>query len=216
MPEAPLLHLTDVVKHFPLGGGVFAKPTAWVKAVCGVSFRVQRGESFGLVGESGCGKTTIGRMILRLIEPTGGRIEFDGEDMAALSRKGMGRLRRRMQIIFQDPYSSLDPRMTVEQIITEPLRAGPRPPRAERRKTAKALLDKVGLRAADLDKYPHEFSGGRLYFPSRKASRGFKSFLWRNTASCSRADLNSRARARPPAGSTAGVQTMPRDANSGR
>ena len=161
MPETPLLHLTDVVKYFPLGGGLFAKPTAWVKAVCGVSFTVQRGESFGLVGESGCGKTTIGRMILRLIEPSGGRIEFDGEDMATLSRQDMGRLRRRMQIIFQDPYSSLDPRMTVEQIITEPLRAGRRPPRADRRETAKALLDKVGLRGADLDKYPHEFSGGQ-------------------------------------------------------
>jgi oligopeptide/dipeptide ABC transporter ATP-binding protein len=100
-------------------------------------------------------------MILRLIEPSGGRIEFDGENMTALSRKGMGRLRRRMQIIFQDPYSSLDPRMTVEQIVTEPLRAGPRPPRAERRETAKGLLEKVGLRGADLDKYPHEFSGGQ-------------------------------------------------------
>jgi oligopeptide/dipeptide ABC transporter ATP-binding protein len=161
MPEAPLLHLTDVVKHFPLGGRVFAKPTAWVKAVCGVSFTVQRGESFGLVGESGCGKTTIGRMILRLIEPSGGRIEFDGQNMAALSRQDMERLRRRMQIIFQDPYSSLDPRMTVEQIITEPLRAGPGPPHAERRETAKALLDKVGLRGSDLGKYPHEFSGGQ-------------------------------------------------------
>jgi oligopeptide/dipeptide ABC transporter ATP-binding protein len=126
-----------------------------------VSFTVQRGESFGLVGESGCGKTTIGRMILRLIEPSGGRIEFDGQNMTAMSRQDMGRLRRRMQIIFQDPYSSLDPRMTVEQIITEPLRAGPRPPRAERRETAKALLDKVGLRGADLNKYPHEFSGGQ-------------------------------------------------------
>jgi oligopeptide/dipeptide ABC transporter ATP-binding protein len=161
MPEAPLLRLTDVVKHFPLGGGLLAKPTAWVQAVCGVSFTVQRGESFGLVGESGCGKTTIGRMILRLIEPTSGRIEFDGEDLTALPRKAMGRLRRRMQIIFQDPYSSLDPRMTVEQIVTEPLRAGSCPPRAGRRETAKALLDKVGLRGADLDKYPHEFSGGQ-------------------------------------------------------
>ncbi|HEX5679811.1 MAG TPA: oligopeptide/dipeptide ABC transporter ATP-binding protein, partial [Desulfobacterales bacterium] len=129
--------------------------------VCGVSFTVQRGESFGLVGESGCGKTTIGRMILRLIEPTGGRIDFDGEDMTALSRKGMGRLRRRMQIIFQDPYSSLDPRMTVEQIVTEPLQAESRPPRAARREAARALLEKVGLRGTDLDKYPHEFSGGQ-------------------------------------------------------
>jgi oligopeptide transport system ATP-binding protein len=161
MPEAPLLHLTGVVKHFPLGGGVFARPTAWVKAVCGVSFTVQRGESFGLVGESGCGKTTIGRMILRLIEPTRGRIVFDGQDVTALSRKDMGHLRRRIQIIFQDPYASLDPRMTVEQIITEPLRAGQRVPPAERREAAKVLLDKVGLRGADLDKYPHEFSGGQ-------------------------------------------------------
>jgi oligopeptide transport system ATP-binding protein len=132
-----------------------------VKAVCGVSFTVHRGESFGLVGESGCGKTTIGRLILRLIEPTSGRIDFDGEDLTALSRKETGRLRRRIQIIFQDPYSSLDPRMTVEQIITEPLRAGQRPSRVERRETAKLLLDKVGLRGADLQKYPHEFSGGQ-------------------------------------------------------
>ncbi len=161
MPEAPLLHAVDLVKHFPQGGGILAKPTAWVKAVSGVSFAVRRGESFGLVGESGCGKTTIGRMVLRLTEPTSGRIEFDGTEILGLNRQEFGRLRRRMQIIFQDPYSSLDPRMTVEQIITEPLLAGRRPPRAELRKTAETLLDKVGLRATDLDKYPHEFSGGQ-------------------------------------------------------
>jgi oligopeptide/dipeptide ABC transporter ATP-binding protein len=161
MPEAPLLQAVDLVKHFPQGGGILAKPTAWVKAVSGVSFAVHRGESFGLVGESGCGKTTIGRMLLRLTEPTSGRIEFDGQDILGLNRKEFGRLRRRMQIIFQDPYSSLDPRMTVEQIITEPLLAGRRPPRAELRRTAETLLDKVGLRGTDLDKYPHEFSGGQ-------------------------------------------------------
>jgi oligopeptide/dipeptide ABC transporter ATP-binding protein len=159
--EAALLRVTDLVKNFPLGGGILAPPTAWVKAVSGVSFEVQRGESFGLVGESGCGKTTIGHMVLRLIEPTSGCIEFDGVNVLQLNRRQFGRLRRRMQIIFQDPYSSLDPRMTVVQIVTEPLLADRRPVSAERRRIAETLLDKVGLRRADLDKYPHEFSGGQ-------------------------------------------------------
>jgi oligopeptide/dipeptide ABC transporter ATP-binding protein len=161
MPEAPLLRVTDLVKHFPLGGGMLARPRAWVKAVAGVSFTVDRGESVGLVGESGCGKTTIGRIILRLIEPTSGRIEFDGQDIRRMNRSEFGRMRRRMQIIFQDPYSSLDPRMTVENIVTEPLLAGQPPPRIERRRIAAALLDTVGLHAGDLEKYPHEFSGGQ-------------------------------------------------------
>ncbi len=161
MTEAPLVTLVDVVKHFPLGGGVFARPRAWVKAVSGVSFDVRRGESFGLVGESGCGKSTIGRLILRLLEPTSGRIELEGRDIAALPAKEMLSLRRRMQIIFQDPYSSLDPRMTVEKIVTEPLMAADPPPRGERRRLAGELIEKVGLRAVDLDKYPHEFSGGQ-------------------------------------------------------
>jgi oligopeptide/dipeptide ABC transporter ATP-binding protein len=161
MPDGALIQVTDLVKHFPLGGGVFAKPKVWVRAVAGVSFKVGRGESFGLVGESGCGKTTIGRLVLRLIEPTSGRIDFDGQNILPLGRKEFGRLRRRMQIIFQDPYSSLDPRMTVEQIISEPLLAAERPARAVRREAARALLEKVGLRSADLDKYPHEFSGGQ-------------------------------------------------------
>jgi oligopeptide/dipeptide ABC transporter ATP-binding protein len=161
MSEAPLLRVTELVKRFPLGGGLLARPHVWVQAVAGVSFAVNRGESFGLVGESGCGKTTVGRMVLRLIEPTSGRIEFDGRDILPLPRRQFAGLRRRMQIIFQDPYSSLDPRMTVEQIVSEPLRVDRRIGRRERSDIAAGLLDKVGLLAADLDKFPHEFSGGQ-------------------------------------------------------
>jgi len=161
MSDGPLLNIVDLVKHFPLAGGVLAKPESWVKAVDGVSFYVSRGESFGLVGESGCGKTTLGRLILRLIEPTDGRIEFEGQDIFSLSPAQLMPLRRRMQIIFQDPYSSLDPRMKVDAIITEPLRAIQRLTRNQQQETAAALLEKVGLQQADLDKYPHEFSGGQ-------------------------------------------------------
>jgi oligopeptide/dipeptide ABC transporter ATP-binding protein len=132
-----------------------------VKAVDGVSFDVARGESFGLVGESGCGKTTLGRLILRLIAPTGGRVEFDGRNIFDLSTTEIKSLRRRMQIIFQDPYSSLDPRMKVDAIITEPLRAIGHLTRRQQQKAAAELLEKVGLQAADIDKYPHEFSGGQ-------------------------------------------------------
>ena len=161
MSEAPLLNVVDLVKQFPLGGGILSKPRAWIKAVDGVSFAVARGESFGLVGESGCGKTTLGRLILRLIEPSEGRVEFAGQNIIALSRSEMGVLRRKMQIIFQDPYSSLDPRMKVEGIITEPLRATRQLSKKQRREVAAELLEKVGLRRIDLDKYPHEFSGGQ-------------------------------------------------------
>lgn len=161
MPESVLLEVRNLKKHFPLGAGILRKPHAWVKAVDNVSFTVQRGESFGLVGESGCGKTTLGRLILRLIEPTDGRIAFDGIDIVALDRAALAPLRKRMQIIFQDPYSSLDPRMRVEAIITEPLRAIQRTSRRQRHETAAQLLEKVGLRTMDLQKYPHEFSGGQ-------------------------------------------------------
>ena len=161
MSEAPLLNVVDLVKQFPLGGGILSKPRAWIKAVDGVSFTVARGESFGLVGESGCGKTTLGRLILRLIEPSGGRVEFCGQDLFALSRSEMSALRRKMQIIFQDPYSSLDPRMKVEGIISEPLRATQKLSKKQRREVAAELLKRVGLRRIDLDKYPHEFSGGQ-------------------------------------------------------
>jgi oligopeptide/dipeptide ABC transporter ATP-binding protein len=161
MVESPLLEVHKLVKHFPLGGGMLKKPHSWVKAVNGVSFKVKRGESFGVVGESGCGKTTLGRLIIGLIKPSSGRIEFDGQDFSGLSNAEMRSVRRRMQIIFQDPYSSLDPRMKVVSIITEPMRPAKDVSRNNRRDAAAELLDRVGLRPEDLDKYPHEFSGGQ-------------------------------------------------------
>ena len=161
MSETPLLEIEGLVKHFPAGRGLFAPSTGRVQAVNRVSFRVRRGESFGLVGESGCGKTTLGRLILRLISPTAGRIVFDGRDITALSRSGMIPIRRHLQMIFQDPYASLDPRMRTVDIVSEPLRASGGVDRTTRRRAAAGLLEAVGLRTADLDKYPHEFSGGQ-------------------------------------------------------
>ena len=161
MSEMPLLAVHDLVKHFPLGGGLLSRARAWVRAVNGVSFTVERGESFGLVGESGCGKTTLGQMIVRLIDPTGGRIEFEGKDYKGMNRAEIHAVRHRMQIIFQDPYSSLDPRMKVVSIVTEPLRSSQRMSKTKRREAAAELLERVGLRPADLEKYPHEFSGGQ-------------------------------------------------------
>jgi oligopeptide/dipeptide ABC transporter ATP-binding protein len=161
MAERPLLRVSELVKEFPLGGGVFAGTRTRVRAVDDVSFTLSRGETFGLVGESGCGKTTLGRLILGLIEPTRGKVEFDGRDIRSLAGKQMRMLRRRMQIIFQDPYSSLDPRMKVAAIVGEPLHALPNLSKKDRGRIVHRLIERVGLRAADLDKYPHEFSGGQ-------------------------------------------------------
>ena len=158
----PLLEVTDLHVHFPIRRGVLARTVDHVRAVDGISFRVYRGQTLGLVGESGCGKTTAGRAILRLIEPTAGSVKFDGADMTTLSGGDLRRLRRRMQIIFQDPYGSLNPRMTVEAAVTEPMiiqRIGKT--RRERRDRAAALLEEVGLLPVHLRRYPHEFSGGQ-------------------------------------------------------
>ena len=161
MNLAPLLEVTDLAKYYPLGRGFFSRPTGWVKAVNGVSFCIRPGESLGLVGESGCGKSTLARLVVRLLTPTGGSIRFGGREIGALDRHAMRPLRRRMQIIFQDPYASLDPRMTVAASVTEPLLNGSTFSKGEQRALAANLLATVGLRISDLDRYPHEFSGGQ-------------------------------------------------------
>ena len=158
----PLLSVRDLQVYYPVRKGVFARVVDHVKAVDGVSFDVFRGQTLGLVGESGCGKTTAGRAILRLIPITGGTVEFDGQPLSTLAGSALRALRRKIQIIFQDPYSSLNPRMTVETAITEPMAVhGLAGNRAERRDRAAALLKEVGLLPEHLRRYPHEFSGGQ-------------------------------------------------------
>ena len=160
MPQPPVLEIQDIVKYFPVTSGLRSKPTSWIKAVDGVSLLINKGESFGLVGESGCGKTTLGRIILRLLEPYSGSIRLNGVEITHLNRRKMRPHRRNMQMIFQDPRANLDPRMTVASIVTEPLRSFQKLGRRQLRDRAVTLLEKVGLQAADLDKYPHAFSGG--------------------------------------------------------
>jgi oligopeptide/dipeptide ABC transporter ATP-binding protein len=156
-----LLEVKDLKKHFPVRSGLFSRQTGTLKAVDGVAFSLRRGETIGLVGESGCGKTTLGRTILRLIEPTSGSICFEGQDITGLGRREMRQLRRQMQMIFQDPYSSLNPRMSVGAIIEEGLIVHRLLPRAERKKRVAELLEVVGMRPEAAGKYPHEFSGGQ-------------------------------------------------------
>ena len=160
--ENVILQVNNLVKHFPITKGIFfQKQTGAVHAVDGVSFKAIRGETFGLVGESGCGKTTTGRTIVHLEDPTSGEIVFDGKDLASASKNDLFNARRKMQIIFQDPYASLNPRMTVGEIIEEPLVIHKIGTRAERLEKAKALLEKVGLNPSYINRYPHEFSGGQ-------------------------------------------------------
>ena len=156
-----LLEVQDLKVHFPVQQSLFGRAKEFVRAVDDVSFSIAPGETVGLVGESGCGKTTLGRAAIRLIEPTSGRIVFEGEDIAALGGRELRARRRHFQMIFQDPYGSLDPRRTVLQTVAEPLAVLHGASAAEQRERAAEALDAVGLSAADLPKYPHEFSGGQ-------------------------------------------------------
>jgi peptide/nickel transport system ATP-binding protein len=156
-----LLVVENLKKYFPVKSGVFSKITGWVKAVDDISFHLDPAETLGLVGESGCGKTTAGRSILRLIEPSAGRVLFDGSDVASLSPAELRKTRRHMQIIFQDPYSSLNPRMTVGAIIAEGLTVHGIGTRQDRLDLVKQTLEKVGLSPQYINRYPHEFSGGQ-------------------------------------------------------
>jgi oligopeptide/dipeptide ABC transporter ATP-binding protein len=166
MPDLPkagkaLLEAKNIVKYFPIKGGVFLKEIATVKAVDGVTLSIQTGETVGLVGESGCGKTTFGRAILRLEEPTSGEVFFEGENIINFNKGQMQALRENIQIIFQDPYSSLNPRKTVSHIIGEPLLVHGMKNRKERDERVLDLLRVVGLRREHMRRYPHQFSGGQ-------------------------------------------------------
>ncbi|MCP4309241.1 MAG: ATP-binding cassette domain-containing protein [bacterium] len=156
-----LVQIRNLAKEFPVKGGVFQRQVATVNAVSDVNLDIPRGETIGLVGESGCGKTTLGRMLVRLLEPTRGTIEFDGEDITHVQGGDLKRFRRRMQFIFQDPYGSLDPRTQVGQSISEGLRLHGLGNKDERQERVVEMLEVVGLKAAHAGRYPHEFSGGQ-------------------------------------------------------
>src|ERR671912_1437347 len=154
-----LLETRNLKMHFPIKAGVLQRTVGHVKAVDGVDLSVRRGETLGLVGESGCGKSTLARLVLRLLEPTEGEVVFEGENILGYDRKRMLRVRRNMQIVFQDPYASLNPRMTVGNIIAEPLKT--HKVEGDRKKRVQELLEVVGLSPEHYNRYPHEFSGGQ-------------------------------------------------------
>ncbi len=156
-----LVEIRDLVKQFSVRGGLLQREVGRVNAVAGVDLDIRRGETVGLVGESGCGKTTLGRMLVRLLEPTGGTIQFDGQDVTHMSGKELKPFRKRVQIIFQDPYTSLDPRAQVGESIAEGLRLHGVNDKDERHERVTEMLETVGLKGAHMGRYPHEFSGGQ-------------------------------------------------------
>jgi peptide/nickel transport system ATP-binding protein len=161
MTTPPLLAVTDLKKHFVLGSSFFGGRAPVLKAIDGVSFTLARGETLGLVGESGCGKSTVGKLIMRLMEPTAGVIELNGRDMMTSKGRGLRDLRRQVQMVFQDPYASINPRLTAGTIVGEPIENYESVSKAERAERVGQLLDKVGLRRDVVDRYPFEFSGGQ-------------------------------------------------------
>jgi oligopeptide transport system ATP-binding protein len=159
--QQPLMSVRGLVKHFPVRGGFWQRPVGWVHAVDGVDFDLAAGQTLSLVGETGCGKSTTGRVVLRLIEPSAGTVQFLGQDLLALGKEQLRLARRQMQIIFQDPYSSLNPRMSVLATVGEPLLLHKIVPKAQLEGAVVELLERVGLKAEDRFRYPHEFSGGQ-------------------------------------------------------
>ncbi|WP_417899834.1 dipeptide ABC transporter ATP-binding protein [Bacillus haimaensis] len=156
-----LLQVENLKKHFPINGGIFGKKVGEVKAVDGVSFYVKKGETLGIVGESGCGKSTTGRLLLRLLDPTEGKVTFENKDVTTLSKEELRKVRREMQMIFQDPFASLNPRHTVEKILEEPLIVHGIGTKEERKRRVREMLEVVGLSSYHAKRYPHQFSGGQ-------------------------------------------------------